>query len=84
MTLFEKKPIEIEGTSGSLVRIPREHPDMGNVNIRTIELVELMNKALGRPDNNPVAHHNHDAHSLASNEALNYPADIYLPERLQP
>ena len=79
---LEKKWIEVEGISGYLIRIPREHPDMGNVNPRAIELVELMNEALGRPDDNPAVHHNHDAHSLASNEALNYPADIYLPERI--
>ncbi|WP_354010810.1 anthrax toxin-like adenylyl cyclase domain-containing protein [Endozoicomonas lisbonensis] len=80
--VLEKKWIEVEGISGYLIRIPREHPDMGNVNPRAIGLVELMNKALGRPDDNPAVHHNHDAHSLASNEALNYPADIYLPERM--
>lgn len=79
---LEKKWVAVEGISGYLIRIPREHPDMGNVNPRAIELVELMNKALGRPDDNPAVHHNHDAHSPASNEALNYPADIYLPERI--
>ena len=72
-----------EHLCGYLVNIPREHPDMGNVNPRAIELVKTMNTALGRPANNPAVHHNHDAHSLASKEELNYPADIYTAIKLE-
>ena len=66
---------------GYWIRAPLEHPDMGNVNQRAIELVHLMNEALGRTDN-PAVHHNHDAHSPASNPLANYPADIYIPRDL--
>lgn len=84
LSIYDPEGIkEPEVIYGFLVRIPREHPDMGNVDPRAVEVVDIMNKALQRPENNPAVHHNHDAHSLASNPDANYPADIYIPERLE-
>ena len=79
-------PVVFEPSSGAkitgvMMTVPREHPDMGNVNRRVCDLVKMANEEVGRSDNFAF-HHNHDAHSLASVLKDNFPADMYVPVTL--
>ena len=61
-------------------KISREDPNMGNVTERTRSMIEHYDQALGRKHR--VIHHNVDAHSLATDEKVNYPITAFFPKAL--
>lgn len=61
--------------------VPIESPNVGNTTPRTLEMIAHYQKEIDRPF--PLIHHNVDAHSLATDEAANYPITAFFPKSMK-
>ncbi len=68
------------GTTEDGKSYEKEDPQMGNVTLRTREMVSHYKKELNTEED--VVHHNVDAHSLATDESANYPVTAFFPESM--